>query len=224
MFQRMPIVLALPFMLCMGCLSLSPGEHQALERLRQTGYSLESPPPEFIAPVDKRTAAGLNALPGIGNFYLATRGGGGTQWLIGTGNLLLWPISPAWSIIEGYADARTINKRALAAYCDRRPPVDPIPGPGVPPSSEPNPSVVRPLTLSWNYDSDTRMGKVILKIPTSMSPTDAKRWARENIAAIVSDKNVAIDVGQAPPTGATFRSLSESFENGVLTIEFAKIE
>ncbi len=113
--------LLLPALACAGCLSLTPAERQALESAERAGYSLEFPPTDFNPPVDGTTAAGLNGLPGIGNFYLATRGGGGIQWLLGAGNLLLWPFSPIWSVYEGYADAETLNRRALAKFWEAHP-------------------------------------------------------------------------------------------------------
>ena len=57
-----------------------------------------------------------------------------------------------------------------------------------------------------------------------MPADDAKSWARKNIAAIISDKNVALEASKAPPSGAQYRSLAEKFEDGVLTVEFEAIE
>lgn len=307
------LVAALSSLLCGGCLSLSPDEIRTLERVGQAGYSLERPPDGFVPAASDRKAACLNALPGIGNFYLAANGGGGLQWVLGTGNLLLWPISPAWSIVEGYSDARTINKRALAAYCithpdlwgnpdipdDQPPPPSPPPDPR--PSSKPLYMIVgiepqnngqyvvraevedrsktfqiinaiksdvrnlvrddfasqhaaikpddireslkykteedgkivvftawafsvRPVEDGWNYDPITRKGQFRLRVMGGMPVSETKRWARENISAIVSEKNVVIEAGKAPPKGAKFRSLDENFSEGILTVEFETIE
>lgn len=83
---------------------------------------------------------------------------------------------------------------------------------------------VRPVRDGWFYDSDTRRGWVRLRISGEMPAEDAKRWARENITAIVSEKNVVLEAGKAPPSGATYRSLAESFKDGVLTVEFEAVQ
>ena len=83
---------------------------------------------------------------------------------------------------------------------------------------------VQPLTDGWRYDADTQRGSVRLRISEGMSPDEAKRWARENIEAIVKEKNVALEVGALPPSGAVYRSLGESLEDGVLTVEFEAVE
>ncbi len=316
MLRRPFILIALSVMLCGGCLSLSPDERQALERIGQSGYSLERPPDGFVPSANDRKAACLNALPGIGNFYLAVNGGGGVQWALGAGNLLLWPISPAWSICEGYADAKTMNQRALAAYCRDHPELCETPGvsngqppPGNPPRppQPPSPSTkplynivgieplndgqyvvrvevedrsktftiineikrhvqnlvregfvsqqmvddpkdireslqyrteedgriviftawafsVRPVEDGWKYDPVTRTGQVRLRVNGGMPASEAKRWARENISVIVSEKNTVIEAGKAPPEGAKFRSLNENFAGGILTVEFKAVE
>lgn len=334
----------LPVLACVGCLSLTPAERRALETAERAGYTLESPPAGFNPPVDGTAAAGLNALPGIGNFYLATRGGGGTQWFLGAGNLLLWPFSPVWSVYEGYADAETLNRRALAKFWEAHPglprvnqaavapsrpaiqrPAEERPAenrtaadsgrnsgrrsasapvrspkpeqPERPPfdivSSEPykdgravyrvtilDPSktafdierLVRPdierivrdafasgnpdiapesirvsvvpdfgsdrtirftavafsAELSsdgWTYSSETRRGTVQLHVGGRVDARTARLWARQNIASIVRDKNVALSADEeTPPPGAAFQSLSESLDKGILTIEFAVVD
>lgn len=108
---------ALAVSLAAGCVMLSPEEKRQLSRLKEHGYGLDSPPVGFEAPVGVVKAAGLNALPGVGNCYLGYNGGGGFQWLLGTANLLLWPISPCWAVAQGGLDARTMNKRALLEFC-----------------------------------------------------------------------------------------------------------
>lgn len=49
-------------------------------------------------------------------------------------------------------------------------------------------------------------------------------YPREHIQAIVREKNVATEAGKAPPEGAMCRSLGESLEEGVLTVEFEAVE
>ena len=317
-FLPSPIILAL---LGAGCLSLTPEETKTLERLRRSGYTLDSPPADFKPPTDSGVAAGLNVLPGIGNFYLAHQGGGGMQWALGAGNLLLWPFSPLWSVAEGYSDARTLNRRALAAYGDLHPDLPPHPVPVSSPVAFPStpdmqtpeqfratpspppydittvesytggravyrvtiqdpsktafdierivrPEIERivreafesesfvtdrdsvrvavipdfcenrtilftamafsaePVADGWTYDADSRRGTVRLRVTGRVDADAARRWARQNIANIVRDKNIALssDAGTPPPLGATFRSLGESLEDGILTVEFEAVQ
>ena len=328
--KRAWMLVALAAVAFAGCIALSPEERRQLGRLKEHGYGMESPPPGFEPPVGEWTAAGLNALPGIGNFYLAQKGGGGWQWVLGAGNLLLWPISPLWAVAEGGIDARTLNERAMLVHCrelakagrklpsrsgangrgmardreegnaeeepgrtgrrmDAPPPRAPYEivtegafeggravfrvdirddaatafqivrevrpeiekvlrdafaaeSPGVKaddvqvyvvPEFGANRSIrfrawafaVRPLaTDGWKFNPQTRHGEVRLRISGGMPAEEAKRWARENIEAIVKEKNVALEAGEAPPEGAVYRSLGESLENGVLTVEFEAVE
>ena len=83
---------------------------------------------------------------------------------------------------------------------------------------------VRPVEDGWDYDPDTRRGWIRLRITGGMPADDAKSWARKNIAAIVSEKNVALEAGKVPPSGAQYRSLAEKFEDGILTVEFETIQ
>lgn len=83
---------------------------------------------------------------------------------------------------------------------------------------------VQPVTDSWRYSSATRRGSVSLRLSGGMGAEEAKRWARENISSIVADKNVLIRAGEAPPPGATYRTLDEEYRNGVLTVEFSAEE
>ena len=83
---------------------------------------------------------------------------------------------------------------------------------------------VRPAEDGWRYDSRTRRGWVRMRIAGGIPAADAKRWARENIEAIVSDKNVVVAAGEAPPLGAKYRSLGETYEKGILKIDFEAVE
>lgn len=83
---------------------------------------------------------------------------------------------------------------------------------------------VQPVLDSWRYSSDSRRGSIALRIVSGMGADEAKRWARENISAIVADKNVLLRAGGTPPPGAIYRSLDEEFSDGLLTIEFEAIE
>ncbi len=318
--------LLLAVLACAGCLSLTPEETRTLEKAGKAGYTLESPPPDFRPPFDDVAVAGLNALPGVGNFYLAAQGGGGIHWLLGTGNLLLWPFSPVWSVYEGYADARTLNKRALAEFWETHPDIpDNVRPPAAPrksagkrtsrdsglksaPAAEPqkietppfdivsekpyddgravyrvsildssktafdierlvrpdierivrdafvsgnpgiSPEAVRVSVVpdfgsgrtilftatafsvelasdGWSYSADTRRGTVRLRVGGRVDAKTARLWARQNIADIVRDKNVALSADEeSPPPGATFQSLNESLDKGILTIDFAVVD
>lgn len=82
----------------------------------------------------------------------------------------------------------------------------------------------RPVEDGWHYDPESRRGWVRLRITGGMPAAEAKSWARDNISAIVAEKNVALEVGKAPPPGATYRSRQERFEDGLLTVEFEALQ
>lgn len=83
---------------------------------------------------------------------------------------------------------------------------------------------VRPAENGWRYDPHTRKGWVRIRIVGGMPAEDAKRWARKDIDAIVADKNIVTVLGAAPPPGAKYRSLGETFEDGILKIDFEAVE
>lgn len=83
---------------------------------------------------------------------------------------------------------------------------------------------VRPVEDGWFYDHDTQRGWVRLRVMGGIPADEARKWAHENIAEIVKYKNVALEVGKAPPPGAIYCSLDESFEDGVLTVEFEAVQ
>ncbi len=83
---------------------------------------------------------------------------------------------------------------------------------------------LRPVVNGWSYDEESRRGAIRLQAPEDVSPALLRRWTKENIAEIVKDKNVTIPAGAAAPTDARFLLLSESLENGILTVEFEAIQ
>lgn len=94
-----------------GCASISRSDRAMLRQIEYCGLG------KTDEQVKKPVMAGvLNLLPGIGNFYLATGTEQGDQWIYGTGNLLLWPISPIWGVPEAAIDAGTINKLETVYY------------------------------------------------------------------------------------------------------------
>lgn len=79
-------------------------------------------------------------------------------------------------------------------------------------------------TDRWSDDEETRRGAVRLRASDDVSPDLLWRWARENVAEIVRDKNVSLVAGRESPAGARFVLLGEALENGVLTVEFEAIQ
>ena len=81
-----------------------------------------------------------------------------------------------------------------------------------------------PVLEGLTYEPIGRIGTIRIRVRSRMDAASIKSWATENIGAIVEDKNVVLEVGKAPPPGATYRSLGETFENGVLTVEFEAVK
>ena len=64
-----------------------------------------------------------------------------------------------------------------------------------------------------------------LHVGGQVDAMSARLWARQNISNIVRDKNVALSADtDTPPPGAVFQSLNETFDKGILTIEFAVVD
>ena len=70
------IAAAWPLAILCGCISLTPDEALELKDAENRGYTLGTPPSNFSPHVSVGKASILNLLPGIGNFYLAGKGGG----------------------------------------------------------------------------------------------------------------------------------------------------
>lgn len=70
------------------------------------------------------------------------------------------------------------------------------------------------------YDSESKRGTLRLRVSGNVPEDILRRYIRDNISAVVSEKNVLQEAWKAPPSGATYRSLGEHYENGVLTIEY----
>lgn len=105
------------FLFLTACVSLSDSERATLYELEQYGAPV---PVKTVA--NPTTAAFLNLLPGIGNFYLACGEGGHLiQYPIGLVNLLTWPISPIWAFPQAYIDAKTLNKKEAVLYYRQTP-------------------------------------------------------------------------------------------------------
>lgn len=101
---------------CVGCVSMSGADRAAYREIRALG--LDTSAGDIKSPV---LAAGLNILPGIGNFYLAAGSDEGSQWVYGILNFLAWPLSIFWGVPEAGIDASTINKRETVYYYQLNP-------------------------------------------------------------------------------------------------------
>ena len=109
--------LILTMALLSGCSSLSYTEKTAVRSLKSQGITVEKPVGPWEAPASAGAAGGLNLLPGIGNFYLASgEGAEKSHYLYGFLNLLMWPLSIVWGIPEAAIDANTINERELVYF------------------------------------------------------------------------------------------------------------
>ena len=106
-------VLAMAMMLaCSGCVSMSSAEREGWRAMEAQGARASQ------GPKHPAIAGGLNLLPGIGNFYLATGTDESGQIWVGVANLLLWPMSPIWGVPQAVVDANTINKKHAVQYAD----------------------------------------------------------------------------------------------------------
>lgn len=83
---------------------------------------------------------------------------------------------------------------------------------------------LRPEKASGSrYDDASHRGVLKLRVSGNIPESILRQYVRDNISSLVSEKNVALEAGKAPPPGATYRSLGESFEDGVLTVEFEAV-
>ncbi len=105
------ILLTIIMVFVSGCATMSGSDRAMLREIESYG----------ISSTDQRikhpgVAAGLNVLPGFGNFYLAFGTHESSQWLFGCFNLFMWPISILWGVPEGAIDAKTMNKKETVYY------------------------------------------------------------------------------------------------------------
>lgn len=100
-----------------GCTTLTYSEKNTIRSLKAQGISVDRPVGPWDAPNNMGAAGGLNLLPGVGNFYLATGNGADkSHYLYGFLNLLTWPLSIFWGVPEAAIDANTINERELVYF------------------------------------------------------------------------------------------------------------
>ena len=81
-----------------------------------------------------------------------------------------------------------------------------------------------PSLESLTYSAETHRGTVTMRLAGGADLPRSKEFVRNNISAIVCDKNVVLTAGERPPDGAKYRSLDENFADGVLTVEFEAVE
>ena len=94
-----------------GCVSMSRMDATFYHQAEEAGLDMG------IGDIkDPLSAALLNVLPGIGNFYLATGTEQSSQILYGVFNLLTWPMSIAWGVPQAAIDAKTINRLETIYY------------------------------------------------------------------------------------------------------------
>ena len=84
-------------------------------------------------------------------------------------------------------------------------------------------TVYRVRPMSHSYDATTRIG--ILKVNIGQrgdaNYSGAYKWALDNIGAICSSKEIAMEAGQPPPEGAKYEIISEkTSDDGILEIAF----
>lgn len=100
-----------------ACTHLTASEQHQLRELKSRGIDVDHAQANWQKPANPATAALLNLLPGIGNFYLASGNGAQSEHtLYGVLNLLTWPFSILWGIPEAAVDANVINQRELIYF------------------------------------------------------------------------------------------------------------
>ena len=87
------LVLAITF-ITVSCTSLNTAQKQELREWKAAGLAQE--------PKSEGLAAGLNILPGFGDFYNGNIG-------LGVVNLLAWPFSVLWAPVGGATGAEEVN-------------------------------------------------------------------------------------------------------------------
>lgn len=77
----------------------------------------------------------------------------------------------------------------------------------------------KPLASGWTWDEESRRGTIRVLVSDGAPEEEVRQWVRDNIALLVSDKNILAAADGLLP-GAAFRCVSECFENGVFSVEF----
>jgi len=74
-----------------------------------------------------------------------------------------------------------------------------------------------PIT-SYQFDAKTRRGSVVVDIGDK--GFQARLWVIKNIGMVCSSKNIAMEAGRESFSGAKYTVLDESFQSGLLKIDF----
>ena len=82
----------------------------------------------------------------------------------------------------------------------------------------------QPVLLGFEYNDATRLGLVSVQIHVHGDKEAAYDFAKRIIGKIVTNANVALEVGKEAPPGAKYRELDKSFQGDVFTVKFEAIE
>ena len=81
-------------------------------------------------------------------------------------------------------------------------------------------AVFKMSVVRIEYDEATGSGKIVVRLD-GRDMEAAQKWVRENVAALVAEKNVALVVGQPPPPGAHYKTGSlHKTEDGLMEVKF----
>ena len=107
-----------------SCASVSTMQKQDIVEAKMNGT--------YVEEKNAGLAAGLNVLPGIGDFYNGNVG-------YGIVNLLTWPLSILWAPIGGYDGALVRNWEESRIYAARKTMTSPVPPSPLAPVEPPTP-------------------------------------------------------------------------------------
>ena len=104
MKKKLSKVLVLLLLISTGCSSLNSAQKRELSEWESENLKVEDK--------NEGLAAGLNVLPGIGDFYNGNIG-------LGVVNLLAWPASILWAPVGGASGAAEVNYYSTKAEVDK---------------------------------------------------------------------------------------------------------
>lgn len=122
-----------------------------------------------------------------------------------------------------YLDAKKGNRRNRpVAIVENRESARPIPTGGLVREAPKN----RPRIVSRSWSAETRRGALVLDLSECGDRDAALAWARDEcLPDYCRALGIAVSADDPSSTpGAIYRSLGESFENGVLTVEFEVVQ
>jgi hypothetical protein len=104
MKKNLSTVIILSLLISTGCSSLNSAQKHELAEWESENLKVENK--------SEGLAAGLNVLPGIGDFYNGNIG-------LGVVNLLTWPASILWAPVGGASGAAEVNYYSTKAQVDK---------------------------------------------------------------------------------------------------------